>query len=81
MTGNGITTASEGTAVANRPQGQAETVLITGASSGIGRELARLYASDGAELVLIARSEDNCVSWRTNSPRRTEPGRRSYPLT
>ena len=34
-----------------------ETVLITGASSGIGRELARLFAADGAELVLIARSE------------------------
>jgi uncharacterized protein len=36
---------------------QGETVLITGASSGIGRELARLFASDGADLVLIARSE------------------------
>jgi short-subunit dehydrogenase len=33
-------------------------VLITGASSGIGRELARLYAADGAALVLIARSQD-----------------------
>jgi short-subunit dehydrogenase len=34
-----------------------ETVLITGALSGIGRELARLFAGDGADLVLIARSE------------------------
>jgi short-subunit dehydrogenase len=58
VTGNGKSTAPEGTAAADRPrQRQAETVLITGASSGIGRELARLYASDGAGLVLIARRE------------------------
>jgi short-subunit dehydrogenase len=35
-----------------------ETVLITGASSGIGRELARLFASAGSDLVLVARRED-----------------------
>jgi len=34
-----------------------ETVLITGASSGIGLELTRLFAADGANLVLVARSE------------------------
>jgi short-subunit dehydrogenase len=45
-------------ALDERPERRAETVLITGASSGIGRELARLYASDGARLVLIARRED-----------------------
>jgi uncharacterized protein len=39
------------------PPRPGETVLITGASSGIGRELARLFAADGAQLVLIARSE------------------------
>lgn len=33
-------------------------VLITGASSGLGRELAYLYASDRHNLLLIARSED-----------------------
>ena len=34
-----------------------QTALITGASGGIGYELARLFAKDHYNLVLIARSD------------------------
>jgi uncharacterized protein len=34
-----------------------ETVLITGASSGIGLELAKCFATDGSRLVLLARNQ------------------------
>ena len=34
------------------------TALITGASSGIGLELARVFAADGIDVILSARSED-----------------------
>src|ERR1700745_2410484 len=36
-------------------------VLITGASQGIGYELAKLFAADGANLVIVARDQVRLV--------------------
>ena len=36
--------------------------LITGASSGLGLELARIYAKNNNNLLLVARSEDKLIN-------------------
>jgi len=41
------------------------TVLITGASGGIGNELARLFARDRHNLILVARSGDKLAQFAT----------------
>jgi len=39
-----------------------KTALITGASGGIGLEITRLFAKDGINLLLLARSEDKLLN-------------------
>ncbi|MCP2727811.1 SDR family NAD(P)-dependent oxidoreductase [Limnofasciculus baicalensis] len=43
-----------------------KTVLITGASGGIGYELAKLFAQDGDNLVLVARNENKLNEIKRN---------------
>jgi short-subunit dehydrogenase len=43
-----------------------QTALITGASSGIGLELAKIHAQKGDNLVLVARSEEKLISLKND---------------
>ncbi|MBC8043507.1 MAG: SDR family oxidoreductase [Rhizobacter sp.] len=51
------------------------TVLITGASSGIGAELAKLFAKDGYNLVLVADNEAGLRTIATQLERQYNPNR------
>ena len=43
-----------------------KTALITGASSGIGQELSRLFAKDGYNLVLVGRNQESLEQLAAN---------------
>ena len=49
--------------------------LITGASSGIGVELARVFARNGHELALVARRKARLEALADESNRRAASGR------
>lgn len=41
-----------------------KTVLITGASSGIGLEFAKIFAEKGENVILVARNEEKLIKIR-----------------
>src|SRR5947208_1018973 len=55
------------------------TALVTGASGGIGAELARLFGADGHDLVLVARSGDKLAGLAEELGRAHNVGARALP--
>ena len=49
--------------MARKRKGEGQTALITGASMGIGVDLAECFAKDGYDVILKARSEPQLDDW------------------
>jgi NAD(P)-dependent dehydrogenase (short-subunit alcohol dehydrogenase family) len=53
------------------PQLEGKVAIVTGGSRGLGRELARALASQGASVVVASRKEGPCVALATELEERT----------
>lgn len=51
-----------------------EIVLITGASSGLGKELAKLYLQDGHNVLLVASNEERLIKAKNDLEIAAKPG-------
>lgn len=56
-----------------------ETILITGASAGIGRGLAECYASEGCDLIVTSRTESDLVALKVDLEERYGVNVHVYP--
>ena len=52
---------------------QDKTILITGASQGLGEQVAAAYTAAGATVILMARSQKSWKRFTTASPSPAEP--------
>src|SRR5436189_709433 len=57
-----------------------KTALITGASIGIGRELAKLFALNGYDLVLVARDRTRLAAFADQLQSQSGIAAKSFPL-